>query len=288
MSRRGRTGAAAISLFSFQDIITSVTAIMILLVLILTLELVTRSQQSGVAAEDRRVARQLREAVEALEQRAAELRREAERLEHSASRAAGFSAAATEQRREEAETAASRLRLENQSLEPRLRAASSERRAAEAALVRAAGSADRMSEDRVEELEAAVTALEAANRREQERQAASRPTAEATPTPRLVYNPDPENAKRPVLLEVAKGRLTALEGGDRLITPLGSGTGRAFRRWVDGLDRSSQYVVLILRPSGIELVDDVREAIVRRRVEVGLELVGEDMRVEVAATAGGT
>jgi len=287
MSRRGRIGAAAISLFSFQDIITSVTAIMILLVLILTLELVTRSQQRGVAVEDRRVAQQLREAVEALEQRATELRLEAARLSDSASRAAGFSATETKQRRDDAETAANWLRLENQSLEPRLRAAKSERRAADATLMRAASSADRMPEERVEELEAAVAALEAANRREQERQSASRPNAAATPASRLVYNPDPDNAKHPVLLEVAKGRLTALEGGGRPITPLGSGPGGEFRRWLDVLDRSSRYVVLILRPSGIEQLHDVREAIVRRGVEVGIELVGEDMRVEVAAPTGG-
>ena len=45
------------SLFSFQDIITSVTGIVILLTLVLTLDLITRRQsspaaQSGPSAED--------------------------------------------------------------------------------------------------------------------------------------------------------------------------------------------------------------------------------------------
>ena len=63
MSRRGRSKDVAISLFSFQDIITSVTAIMILLVLILALELATRVATKGMAAEDRRVAQQLKRSV---------------------------------------------------------------------------------------------------------------------------------------------------------------------------------------------------------------------------------
>src|SRR4051812_47012023 len=56
MSRRGRSGPA-ISLFAFQDIITSVTAIVIVVVLCLVLDLVQRKQtkhadsSSGVATD---------------------------------------------------------------------------------------------------------------------------------------------------------------------------------------------------------------------------------------------
>lgn len=288
MSRRGRTGSAAISLFSFQDIITSVTAIMILLVLILTLELVTRSQQRGVAAEDRRVASQLRAAVDALEQRAAQLREEADSLRNTADRAAGFSAAETELRRDRARTEAERTRVENQTLEPRVRTAKAERRSVEAKLVASAGRADRVSPDRVKELEAAIAALEEANRRERERQDASRSRESEAPASRLVYNPDPDNLKQPVLLEISKDRLTALEGGGRPPRPLGAVGDKEFGRWLDELDGSREYVVIILRPSGIERCDAIREGIVRHGVEVGLELVGEDMRVEVADATGGS
>ncbi len=64
MSRRNRS-RAAFSLFSFQDIITAVTAIVILLVLILTLELISRRQQ--VAAADPAIGREaLDETIAAL------------------------------------------------------------------------------------------------------------------------------------------------------------------------------------------------------------------------------
>ena len=72
MSRRGRSGPA-ISLFAFQDIITSVTAIVIVVVLFLALDLVQRKESAradspvGVAAD--------------LTDRIAELKRELERLQ---------------------------------------------------------------------------------------------------------------------------------------------------------------------------------------------------------------
>lgn len=282
MSRRGRTGAAAISLFSFQDIITSVTAIMILLVLILTLELVTRSQQQGVAAEDRRVAQQLREAVQVLEQRAEELRREAVSLKDSATRAAGFSAEETERRREKARAEATRAERENQALEPRVRTALSERRTAETTLVKSAAATGDVTPHRVAALEAAIAAMEEANRRERERQAAAGKRSSATPGSRMVYNPDPDNAKRPVLLDVSSDRLDALEGPGQPPRSLGPEPGGEFRRWLDGFAKDTRYVVVILRPSGVGRYDLIREAIVKRGIEVGLELVGEAMGVEIA------
>ena len=48
MSRR-RNNQPTISLFSFQDIITSVTAILILVVLILTLELISRKYDAAAS-----------------------------------------------------------------------------------------------------------------------------------------------------------------------------------------------------------------------------------------------
>lgn len=77
MSRRGRSGPA-ISLFAFQDIITSVTAIVIVVVLFLALDLVQRKEVAradspvGVAAD--------------LTDRIAELKRELERLQAETTR----------------------------------------------------------------------------------------------------------------------------------------------------------------------------------------------------------
>ena len=49
MARRRVVASTAFSLFSFQDIITSVTGIMVLVTLMLALELITRVQTSAPA-----------------------------------------------------------------------------------------------------------------------------------------------------------------------------------------------------------------------------------------------
>ncbi|MDB5341231.1 MAG: hypothetical protein JWN70_6850 [Planctomycetaceae bacterium] len=77
MSRRGRSGPA-ISLFAFQDIITSVTAIVIVVVLFLALDLVQR-KESAHADSPAGV-------VEDLTERIAELRAELERLQAETTR----------------------------------------------------------------------------------------------------------------------------------------------------------------------------------------------------------
>lgn len=77
MSRRGRSGPA-ISLFAFQDIITSVTAIVIVVVLFLALDLVQR-KESAHADSPAGV-------VEDLTERIGELRAELERLQAETTR----------------------------------------------------------------------------------------------------------------------------------------------------------------------------------------------------------
>ena len=64
MSRRShRQREAAVSFFSFQDIIASITGIMLLITLLLTLELITRKEGQGAEAPPPRIA-DLRQAIE--------------------------------------------------------------------------------------------------------------------------------------------------------------------------------------------------------------------------------
>ena len=67
MAARRNSNRAAFSLFAFQDIITSVTAIMVLLLLILALELVSRVANVGVSEEHRKAAQQLRASISEIE-----------------------------------------------------------------------------------------------------------------------------------------------------------------------------------------------------------------------------
>lgn len=282
MSRRGRNREAAISLFSFQDIITSVTAIMILLVLILTLELITRTQQKGVAAADRQVARDLRQAVEDMERRADALRAELADLQSSARQSATFSEEETRRREQEAAARAAELAEEIALLESRLRQAASARRQAEAALVDVPTLPPDASAEHVAAMDARAQDIEEVNRRERERQrqAKAKPGDEA---PTLLFNRPEGEALRPRLVEVS-GEGVAVMGRDGEEPRLFRGLLAAaeFDRWLESLDPSKDYVVVILRPSGIGRYDKVLEAVKDAGLGVGAEMVGESMPVSLS------
>lgn len=275
MSRRGRSTGSAISLFSFQDIITSVTAIMILLVLILTLELISSTRQRGVAAEDRRVASGLRASVEAMEREVTTLRSELAMLQAAATRSAAFSAADTRARERKAAARAAALAEEVALLESRLRTASAARRRCEAELVAAGPVRPEDSADHVAALEQRAAEMEAANRAEEERQREAGTTrSQSTVAPSLVFNTPPGALLVPRLVEVSAAGLATVEP-DGLQSRRFRGPDRDFDAWLEALDSTAEYVVVILRPSGVRRYDEVVEAVRKANVGVGAELVGE-------------
>lgn len=275
MSRRGRSKGAAISLFSFQDIITSVTAIMILLVLILTLELISSTRQRGVAAEDRRVASGLRASVDAMERDVATLRSELATLQAVATRSAAFSAADIRSREHKAAARARELAEEVALLDSRLRTASAARRRVEADLLAAGPVRPEDSADHVAALEQRVDAMEAANRAEDERQRQVRAdTSPSNVAASLVFNTPPGELLVPRLVEVSAAGLATVEPDGRQPRRF-RGPGRDFEAWLEALDSTAEYVVVILRPSGVRRYDEVVEAVRQADVGVGAELVGE-------------
>lgn len=278
MSRRGRAKGSAVSLFAFQDIITSVTAIMILLVLILTLELITRSQQRGVAVEDRRVARELRQSVEALEERAELMRAELAVIQSAAGRAASFSEVETRRRARQASELAGRVAEEVELLEDELRNAGAARRNSEKELLASQAGPAQESLAHVAAMHARAVAMELANTAEHQRQSEAPARPEQTAAPTVVFNASRDTLLEPRLVEVAGNGLTVLEAGAPQLRRF-SGPGRAFERWLAERDAGSEYVVLILRPSGIKLYDQVLEAVRKAGLAVGAELVGESMAV---------
>ncbi len=277
MSRRGRATGAAISLFSFQDIITSVTAIMILIVLILTLELAMRSQQRGMASEDRKVARDLRGSVDRMERQAEAMRAEVAGLQADAKGSASFSEQDTRLREQEAAEHAARLAEEISLLESQVRAAASARRRVEAEFVSEQSSQPRDNPAHIEAMNARAAAIEASNRAERDRQKVAKDAPPVPTTPTLVFNPASDSSLQPRLLDVKGDGLAVLEGSGELRRfPT---AGRTFDRWLGSLDAKSEYVVIILRPSGVRHYDTVLEKVKAAGLEVGSELVGESMPV---------
>lgn len=278
------------SLFAFQDIITSVTAIMILLVLILTLEFVARARQVDVAEDHRQVATDLKQTIRAGEARLDALQRTLQETRGAAKSASAATQASVEQRYAEATARQAALEQEVARAETAVTRAADERRSAEDRLLAAttdAAEATRL-EAKAESIAATAVAIEEANREERQRQqdlaaAASQPT-------RLLFNPSDDGGKTAVMVEVAADGVTALPADGGAPQALGwglTGPSFAFRRWLAGLRSANDYVVIMLRPSGISRYESVRDAIVEAGIDVGTELVPERLAIVVGQEGGG-
>lgn len=306
MARR-RSGQPTISLFSFQDIVTSVTAILILLVLIMTLELIARKCKDAAASVSH-VRDGLQGAVEELEAVAARLQRlvpearrtrpppTAEALEHdervlqqqvswAADRrdeaeqvrnaARELFAAATADQREAERTAADRA----EELAAAAAATRDRLRARERAAAEVEGRATRLEQEAGELHQANAQQMERVDQRKQEVDELPRTGTE------LVFRRPADQERQPWLLEISEAGFAVLRLGSGEVRRLGkdAGPGSGFNDWVGGLGEDDDYVLILVRPSGVRLANDAKEALQSRSIAVGLDFIGEDQAVHDAA-----
>jgi len=287
MARSRRAAGPAISLFSFQDIITSVTAILILMVLILTLELISRLRRGGASVADVRSAGRLRVAANELARNIRELEQELDARSRSAEAVATFSADELGRSAEEYARQAAGLQEAIADIGRQVERAASERRAAESELVEIEKQRPEVEHilDQAEDIAAATKGLIDRNTEASARlsmQEARTRQAGRLPTT-LVFNAVEGDAPKPRLVEVSGAGVRLLDGEDRGDVhpwPL-FGVHESFSSWLAALDRQREYVVIILRPSGMSRLDQVRAVIEGKSLGVGLELVGENMTVVV-------
>lgn len=282
MSRRRRS--AAFSLFSFQDIITSVTAILILLVLILALELLTRRQESAAAnpAVSRASLKQAAATLEALVGQLArtvpsdDLRPLVRRTRNELERDVRIVEDQARQAVADAETS---------------RAIADRARAMAAASVARLENAKELREevDRMMEEAARVDnearKLATDNEAEAERLAQKREELVQQPSPgaELVFNAPEDSESQAWILEVSSDGLTVVKLGTNQKRQLGPGLGPGSTAWQAELDPARDHVLILVRPSGAESVDDVREGLNRKNIPYGVDLIGEDQVVRDGA-----
>jgi hypothetical protein len=285
MSRRRRS-AAAFSLFSFQDIITSVTAILILLVLILSLELVTRRQEAA-AADPRTSRAALQAAVAALQSLAgtlsavvppdeprplvrrtrSELARDTRIVEDQAQQAVADAEAARAiegRARAMAAAAVSRLRDAKQ----------------------INTDVDRMKEEaaRIDD-EAKKLALE--NEEEAARLAQKREQIVDQPSPgaELVFNAPENSTSQAWIVEVSRDGLTVVKLGtnQRRSLGFGVGPGSAAARWLAQLNAGRDHALILVRPSGADSIDALRQSLGEAGISFGIDFIGEEQVVRDGA-----
>jgi len=285
MSRRRRS-AAAFSLFSFQDIITSVTAILILLVLILSLELVTRRQEAA-AADPKTTRASLQAALAALQSLAgtlaavvppdetrplvrrtrSELARDTRIVEDQAQQAlADAEAARAVEGRARALAAAAISRLKDAK--------------------QTHTDVDRMKEQaaRVDE-EATKLALqneeEAARLAQKREQIVDQPSSGAE----LVFNAPGNSASQAWIIEVSRDGFTVVKLGtnQRQALGFGVGPGSAAAGWLAHLNAGRDHALILVRPSGAESIDALRHSLGEAGISFGIDFIGEEQVVRDGA-----
>jgi len=276
MSRR-RSNQPTISLFSFQDIITSVTAILILILLILTVELVTQSVKKA-AADPAATTRSLADAVADMAEVVAALEKAVANAAPLVTVADKAAAART------AKVLRDQIEWARQQLADARAVETAARMRAEAAtkLTQAAEQEkeivteqNRSAKDRAARAE--DLAAENARRRAE---VEADPQAGATPSRggEVVFTRDKASGRQPWLLEVSAAGLSSMRLGSGTPVPLGrpATAGSQLDQWLSTLNPSRDHILLLIRPSGTDISNEVRGLLRSRDIPFGVEIIGEE------------
>jgi hypothetical protein len=275
--------------------------------LIMTLELIARKcrEAAGSVVHVREGLATAVQELEALEERlrrlvpqsqSPELRPTAAALEHD-ERVLAQQVEWSEERRDEAEQV--RTAAEEFLAAARAELREAERAAADRAeelAAEAAATENRISrkEQATAELEGRAARLEkeagelhqanAQKRDEVKRRAQEVDEMPSTGT-ELVFRRPADQGRQPWLLEISDAGFSVLRLGSGQVRRLGkeSGPGSDFKNWAARLSAADDYVLILVRPSGVRLADDAKESLQSLSIPVGLDFIGEDQGVHDAA-----
>lgn len=268
MGRR-RSSAPPITLFSFQDIITSVTGVMLLVTLMMVLELIRRPQQAEATTAPpeptQDVRQELAEAMRQLDDLKRRQESGAELLKQLAQSPIG-QANAKDLKKAVDRLAADLANLDSQKREAERRERETQRKAGQQQIARS----------EVVELEARARQLaEALDRAKKQN--------------RIVYNPTPGATKAAWLIEISENRLLvarAGQPGQPLIFENAQYLAD-FHAWVRSRDRQREYFVLLIKPAGIKSFLLVQGELRRQGFDMGFDLVAADQTAVDPLTGAG-
>lgn len=256
MARRAQ--ANPISLFSFQDIITSVTGIMILLTLLMALELSQRSLQSP-SVQTAVVTDQLETAVVDSEQEIARLEADLANRDKKLQELAAIDERRLLDESADIEQQVSQLTASSPDLAKQAEQAARRREQAEIT-----------NQDRQKDIDTARALTERAAEVEAK-------LAKLQSTNRVIYNPAPGSSKSAWLVEITDSELRAAPLGQATSPTVFKGNASArlaaFRAWARTRDRRGEYFVLLVKPSGIDAFDELHEALGKLGFDLGFDIV---------------
>lgn len=257
--------APPISLFSFQDIITSVAGILIFLTLIMTVELI-RHKNDSPPVQTKQLISELATSVPKLEGEIKRLEMQFQQQQEYLDSVAQLSS--TRLRDQLTATVGQIASLEESLQDLSARRTKADRRKQEIAQTSAARATDR----------------EKLKRLQQHNAATQRQIDEMVKRNRLVYT-NSDTSKSAWLVELDGKAPCAMRAGQTQIEHRFSArSADDLKSWIRARNSGNEYVVLIIKPSGVDLFEQISEDLGKLNVEVGFDLIEESQTA--LATAG--
>jgi len=267
MSRR-RKQQAKFSLFSFQDIITSVTGIMILITLVLALELLTRTMHTP--------AQQTVTVIDQLEDAVTQNLQAIEELET--------------QQQQGSSDVADLVKYSPEDLQRRIRDVQRINEAEQQELAEL-----QQQESEVTQQERDITSqqqkrasdpqtIDQLNRQLQEKKEKLKKIKQSN---RVVYNPVEGSNKTPWLVEITGQGFSVAQIGKTGRPQTFGGVGQ-FTNWLGGRNPGREYFVLLIKPDGIESYRQAQAVLDSSGFEVGFDVLSEDQNAIDPETGAGS
>jgi len=267
MSRRGRSGPV-ISLFAFQDIITSVTAIVIVVTLFLALDLVQRKQ--GQASESPvELAEEIERRIAAVEAELVKLRSELENADELVKQVASTSPAELKSEIVRRERVLEDLRREFQRQEERRTRLITHEQAVAAEKFDLAP-----LRQRIEQTERETRELQGQLDQEQQED-------------RVLFTLPRGSNKEGWIAVVESGKITVAPLGRAAKPQVFASAGTVFKTsaadamiaWIDRDRLRSAYFLVLIRPAGSRTFSDLEEAFHNKSISFGFDLIDAERTV---------
>ena len=265
MSRRGR-GGTPFSLFAFQDIITSVTGIMILVTLILALEVIQKREGSP----DNRT-RQLTEDLDAAVKQAAATQATVMATQAEIDRLRTALTETDSNLRETVKVDQTQVSRKLQDLAELNKLLAEELAQSKRQVEESEKASDAINQEK-ESRESDNQSLEQINATVQKKIEELRKMRAAN---RVIFNQSSSSAKTPWLVELNADTILAAEMGKKGKPQTFKSPG-AFTAWAVKRNRSSEYFVLLIKPTTISHFVAIRERLQQIGFDVGFDLLKAD------------
>lgn len=263
MSRRGKN-RSAFSLFVFQDIIMSVTGIMILITLILSLEMMERQEMSP-RERTSEIISQLKNAVGEVEDLEKQFNAGKSQLEDLTR----FSPTRLQTQINELTELTEVMQKENTSIAQDQMKTEVERNKAveQQDQIRAEQNKTEVIQRQVQDLKERLEKMKQENR--------------------VIFNPAEGTSKTPWLVELTANKISVAEMGKSQVPSQFSNVSQ-FKDWLAGRNPATQYFVLLIKPDGIEQFHSLLPHLKEKNYDVGFDLLSANQKAIDPQTGAGS